>query len=528
MVKSYTDRGVSAFRGANKRHGELANILKAIEVGIIKPGEHLIIESVDRLSRQAPMEALDTLKQILKRGIIVHTVMDRRFYTYNSVNGDLTQLLVLLISMARANEESKVKGSRVADAWVRSRNGNDIVSGKVPGWLRVVPKSELTDPIEVEHARQFGGDRGFTVNPHRLKLLRWMFDQVASGVSCHAVARMLNAQNEEPWGNPRKSSTGKHRWIAASVVSIITTKTCLGEYVSNVTSYDETGKRSLTVAKVKPNYYPPVIEPDVWRRAQATVAGRKLNFIRGNTGETFTNLFKDVTECAHCGGRMVLRTSGKSEKALSKYKGIYKFFRCRTRGDNACENPTTFRYQPFEDSFLEWVQEIDLVDNRSTEVADLERRIAEKTIRIEALEAECRQIIAEFKRSRTGARMVDEKEAEIDKLDAVLKEDRNSLALAQAAQSPQDRIAALANLIAKMGTADSQELFQIRAALNQKIREVVSKIVFYKNGFTDVTVLNDPHTRYRFYRGLFAGFRRAKNKFPEFDHDPDEFGTPAI
>jgi hypothetical protein len=140
------------------------------------------------------------VKDILKRGIIVHTIMDRRIYTYNSVNSDLTQLLTLLMSMARANEESRVKGSRVADAWAGRRDTGEIVTGKVPGWLRIVPKSELTDPGEIEHAKNLHGDKAFTVQPHRLMLVRWMFEQVANGVSPHAVATMLNQRGRADMG----------------------------------------------------------------------------------------------------------------------------------------------------------------------------------------------------------------------------------------------------------------------------------------------------------------------------------------
>src|SRR5215211_463211 len=52
IKQTYTDRGVSAYRGKNSKKGQLAVILESIEKRIILPGEHLIIESVDRLSRE--------------------------------------------------------------------------------------------------------------------------------------------------------------------------------------------------------------------------------------------------------------------------------------------------------------------------------------------------------------------------------------------------------------------------------------------------------------------------------------------
>ncbi|GJD94781.1 recombinase family protein [Methylobacterium iners] len=116
ILNSYEDRGVSAYRGKNRKDGQLAVILKKIESGVIKPGEHLIIESFDRLSRQPPMDAMNLLSQILKKGIIVHSVLDRAVYTEQSVNEKSAELLVIMLGMMRSNEESRLKGHRIGMA----------------------------------------------------------------------------------------------------------------------------------------------------------------------------------------------------------------------------------------------------------------------------------------------------------------------------------------------------------------------------------------------------------------------------
>lgn len=515
IVKSYTDAGVSAIRGANRRKGELGTILKAIESGVIKPGEPLIIEAMDRLSREPPMEAFDTLKTILKKGIVVHTVMDQRFYTYQSLNTDLGQLILVLFSMARANEEVRVRGKRVADAWVQKREDNEILTSKVPGWLMVVPKSDLTDPVEIAHAKKFKGDRAFTVNKHRLGLLKWMFEQVAAGVSPHAVARMLNDQGETPWGNQRKASTGIHRWTSTTIVHIITSKNAVGEYRSNAISFDEDGKRHLHLAKVIADYYLPVIDPGLWMRANAAVAKRKRTFERGNTGEEFANLFQHIATCHHCGGPMYLKhNSGPS--ASNPYRKKYTFFRCHARSDGKCTNHRTVKYAHFEAEFLEWVAEIDLTDNRSAEIGEIEKRIADQTLKIESLNSEIDRIIQGYGDTKRGNQMVKEKEAEIETIEMQLSADRDALALAQTVQSPQDRKEALKQLITKMSTADKQERFQIRAAMHQKIREVVSKIEFHQDGHIFAYLHDKPGTQYRFYESQYAGVRRFQDKFREY------------
>src|SRR5262245_58669308 len=46
------DLGVSAFRGKNAATGRLASFLQAIKQGKVKAGDVLLVESLDRLSRQ--------------------------------------------------------------------------------------------------------------------------------------------------------------------------------------------------------------------------------------------------------------------------------------------------------------------------------------------------------------------------------------------------------------------------------------------------------------------------------------------
>ena len=488
-VKSYEDRGMSAFRGANQRHGELATILEAVKFGLIKSGEHLIIESLDRLSRQPPMDALEPLKEILRQGIIVHTVIDRKVFTYQGVNSDTSQLIGLLLSMARANEESRVKSVRVSGAWRDKREGNEILTAKTPGWLKVVRRNELTDPAEIAHAAKFDGDRAFTAIPERVKALKWMFEQAAAGMSTFSIARLLNDKGVEPWGKQRKGSTGKHRWMDRTVELILTTKTCLGEYRSNTVSFDENGKRHLTLAKVKPDYYLPAIDADLWMRANAALKKRVTNRQRGNTGEDFSNLLKGTTFCAHCGGIMHFKWTGRRPQYPNTK--IYPFFRCTARQDGVCENSLCPKYGPVEKGILDFVQEIDLTDDRSAEVADIERRIAEATIKLQHLDEENRSIITTYQGTRTGVTMVKENEARMDAIEKELAMDRDRLLIARGAQTPSDRKAALKHLISRMGTANQQERFEIRAALNTKIREVIREIRFRKSGQIDVVLHND-------------------------------------
>ncbi|MCU0792982.1 MAG: recombinase family protein [Opitutaceae bacterium] len=55
---TYRDLGVSGYHGANAQSGKLAEFLEAVEKGVVPRGSFLLVESLDRLSRQNPYDAL--------------------------------------------------------------------------------------------------------------------------------------------------------------------------------------------------------------------------------------------------------------------------------------------------------------------------------------------------------------------------------------------------------------------------------------------------------------------------------------
>ena len=114
------DLGVSAFRGANAKVGALAEFLEAIRIGRVLRGSVLIIESIDRLSRNKVGEALQLFISILNSGVSIVTREPRRTYTQDSIN-DIASLLEPLIYMSRAHEESATKSFRLKDAWAKKK-----------------------------------------------------------------------------------------------------------------------------------------------------------------------------------------------------------------------------------------------------------------------------------------------------------------------------------------------------------------------------------------------------------------------
>ncbi len=108
---SFRDLGVSGFTGKHLKGG-LGDFLTAIEKGLVKAGDTLLIESLDRLSRQDVDQASELLRNILRSGVDVVTLSDGEHYTSESLKDPLALIKSILI-MQRAHEESLRKSERM-------------------------------------------------------------------------------------------------------------------------------------------------------------------------------------------------------------------------------------------------------------------------------------------------------------------------------------------------------------------------------------------------------------------------------
>src|SRR5262245_53625587 len=97
------DEGISAYRGANAERGALAAVLEAVRLGRVPAGSTLIVESVDRISRQGIDEGYDLCKSILKSGVNIVTLQPEREYGPDAVRGLAKGALELLIILERAH-----------------------------------------------------------------------------------------------------------------------------------------------------------------------------------------------------------------------------------------------------------------------------------------------------------------------------------------------------------------------------------------------------------------------------------------
>lgn len=124
-VEGYEDIGVSAFKGKNVKSGALGRFLEAVRNGKIARGSYLLVESLDRVSRETPYDASATMRDIVDEGINVVDLSDSdRLYNSDVLREDTQSYMRMVLRFERAHDESKTKSERVKEAW----NGIDEFS----------------------------------------------------------------------------------------------------------------------------------------------------------------------------------------------------------------------------------------------------------------------------------------------------------------------------------------------------------------------------------------------------------------
>jgi len=207
----FFDKGRSAYKG---RHlddtGELARFLRLVEDGSVERGSYLLVESLDRLSRERVKDALPRFLDLLNRGIRVVTLSDGKVYDdqYNELD-----LIISIVHMSRAHNESEIKGQRVSRAWTakqeKARSEGTPLGKACPQWLTLK-------------------DGAYQVIPERVEVIREIFQLTQDGYGQRAIAKLLNERGLPPFGSVARNVS--QAWGSSSVKKLLTNRALLGEY----------------------------------------------------------------------------------------------------------------------------------------------------------------------------------------------------------------------------------------------------------------------------------------------------------
>ena len=105
VVQDHTDLGISG-RGKNRTEGKLGLILAGIETGKIPIRSYLIVDSLDRITREELIDAYYLILTIIRAGIVIVTTSDG--FTYDRADRErmLFGLMISLVICARSSNRS--------------------------------------------------------------------------------------------------------------------------------------------------------------------------------------------------------------------------------------------------------------------------------------------------------------------------------------------------------------------------------------------------------------------------------------
>ncbi len=309
---NFKDLGLSAFHGAHKAKGALKQLLELVANGTIEPGSILIVENLDRLSREQVLDALNQFTNIIKAGIKIVTLMDGQQYDQQSINDNWAQLIISITYMARAHDESLRKSQRLKSAWSHKRKQaqtGKIITKIAPMWLKV--NDDKT---------------GFEVIEPAAQAINLIYKMRLKGIGPGSIVRSLN-QNPNVW-KPAKGKRNKTGgWHLTYVRKILISRAVIGEFTPQMRG--EPGQKRIDMQPIA-DYFPAIVDKSLFYAVQNEISKNSNQAGHGggmvNKGN---NVFAGLLQCGKCGGTMHYISKGgnkyvqcdRSRRKLTNEKG---------------------------------------------------------------------------------------------------------------------------------------------------------------------------------------------------------------
>ncbi|WP_312315397.1 recombinase family protein [Atlantibacter sp.] len=405
---TYEDLGLSAYKGKHAQSGAFGEFIEAIENGLILPGTVLLVESLDRLSREKIGEATERLKYILKSGVDVITLSDRTHYSEASLDDPYALIKAILISQ-RANEESELKSSRVKLSWQKKREDAEL-TGKImtkacPRWLKVT--SDYTQ---------------FEVIEAKVRIIQKIFALRKANKSLTAIAKYLNDKSIE-------NLSGKcGEWCPSVIEKLLGNKALIGICRPTYTG------RAKGVKEI-PEYYPKVLSEEEFYSVQE-VRLSPFGFTSHSGNPYLINLLRTVMKCKYCGNTMIITS------VSDTIKGYYV---CPMRRLHRCSSPAVRREivdSILIDEILCNLDRLQIETNHQSLQVTLEKKCIELQFQInqfvqalaiapdvKSLADKIRELDSSLRKNETAIKVLKNKavfdrDCDVNNLDLSLREDR--------------------------------------------------------------------------------------------------------
>lgn len=465
------DLGISAYDRSNLKKGALGQFLRLVEDGRIEKGSYLLVESLDRLSRDKVMDALSVFTDILRAGIVIVTLSDEQMYSYERSNDNWASLIVSIAIMSRANEESAIKSKRIRSSWDAKRKNiaNKRLTARCPYWLK---------PSE--------GDQGFEFIPERVEVVKRIFQMSLDGVGVATIVKTLNLEDV-----PRFSEK-TDGWQNSYIQKILSNPAVYGDLRLALQRDGE-----LTPLESISDYYPAIMSKEASIIAASARASRRT---RGGVGKgkNLSNLFSGLLRCGYCGGAMNM--GGYSHVRANGLKSEGKYIACSGgRRGIGCKF-IQWEYGDFEQLILRFCKVVDMAQvlgvNRNAEAEINSAKLRLETIKLAIMDVTARneslldvlektgegeppQLIIDRLRLNEAKRV----DLSVDKQQA--DEEIMRLTNSRVDASAQQNL--IVELMQQLETLQDSELHLLRIRLSEAVKRVITKIVTFPGGrwYTD-------------------------------------------
>jgi DNA invertase Pin-like site-specific DNA recombinase len=434
------DLGVSAFRGKNLETGALGAFRRAIEEGIVEPGSFLLVESLDRVSRQVARKAIRIVEDIVDAGVTVVTLNDGKAYTKKDL--DSLDFLMAFLVLFRANEESETKSRRLKAAWHNKREqaykAGKVLTSIVPKWIEL---DEQRKPRLIQA---------------RAKVVQRIVQDILRGRGKEAIAKALNREGVPVFGR------SKH-WHKSVIQKLIASPALVGTFIPHTREHRD-GKLVLHPQEPIQGYFPAVIDAETYARLRAVLSAPA---VRGrHTTRPLQSILSGLSRCPECGALMTRVTRGSARQ--------WYLICTKVRAGAAQHTGHGVRCDAIEGHLMQNYEAI--LDAMPHPDAEVQRQLDNAQTAADALEDRIRELLELVERRPSDALA-----ARIAALEGELKVAREELSQCEERASLVDRKALKLRMDA-LGVAIRARPLD-RARINAALRELVGSVtVDYRTG----------------------------------------------
>ena len=280
------DFGVGASKGDNldPKKSNLGAFIKCCKEGKIERGSHLVMERIDRFSRQHTLAVAETIRELVQDCGINLVFLYPTTITYTAENlGETMQVMALVMALQLAYDESEKKSQRVSERWKDKKKNikqGEIYTRKLPAWLYMNKDDEIK------------------VNKSKAKTIFHIFELSAKGMGCKKIISNLNEKNIKPITEPT-ARTPEPEWKMSYISALLNDRRLLGELQPKTQRGNS--RRKIDGKSIK-DYFPQVIPEELFNANLVQKKERRTLKVVKN--RDFVNIFIGLITCTSDGRKM--------------------------------------------------------------------------------------------------------------------------------------------------------------------------------------------------------------------------------